>query len=330
MRELPLTLACGAYDRTEALRNGVVQPEGIELTYLAIQSPPEIFARMIKHQEFDVAEMSTSHYLTCRAKGEFPFLALPIFPSRVFRHGFIFINTHANIKTPKDLEGKRVGVPEYRQTAAVWIRGILKQEYGAAWGKMHWFEGGINEPRHQDVLDLRPEGPVSLRFIDEGKTLSGLLEAGEIDAMIGARNPASLKASPHVQRLFPNYRETERDYYRKTGIFPIMHTLVIKESLCREKPWVVHSLYKAFKDAKRWGLKQAKFSGTLRYMLPWLLADLEELDEVFGPDPWPYGLEPNRKTLQTLVDYLVDQGFLRQPVDLETMFTPITDGSYDK
>ena len=128
MHKLPLTLACGAYDRTEALRNGVVQPEGIELTYLAIQSPPEIFARMLKHQEFDVAEMSSSHYLICRSKGDFPFVALPIFPSRVFRHGFIFVNTQANIKTPKDLEGKRVGVPEYRQTAAVWIRGILKQE----------------------------------------------------------------------------------------------------------------------------------------------------------------------------------------------------------
>ena len=330
MRKLPLTLACGAYDRTEALRNGVVQPEGIELTYLAIQSPPEIFARMLKHQEFDVAEMSSSHYLICRSKGDFPFVALPIFPSRVFRHGFIFVNTQANIKTPKDLEGKRVGVPEYRQTAAVWIRGILKQEYGAAWENMHWFEGGINEPRHQDVLDLRPEGPLSLQFIGEGKTLSGMLQSGEIDAMIGARNPASLKVSPHVRRLFPNYRETERDYYRKTGIFPIMHTLVMKESLFREKPWVVHSLYKAFVEAKRWGLEQARFSGTLRYTLPWLLADLEELDEVFGSDPWPYGLEANRTTLQTLVDYLVDQRFLRQPVKLETMFTPITEGSYDK
>ena len=330
MRKLPLTLACGAYDRTEALRNGVVQPEGIELTYLPIQSPPEIFARMLKHQEFDVAEMSSSHYLICRSKGDFPFVALPIFPSRVFRHGFIFVNTQANVKTPKDLEGKRVGVPEYRQTAAVWIRGILKQEYGAAWEKMYWFEGGINEPRHQDVLDLRPEGPVSLQFIGEGKTLSGMLETGEIDAMIGARNPASLKVSSHVQRLFPNYRETERDYYRKTGIFPIMHTLVMKESLFREKPWVVHSLYKAFVEAKRWGLEQARFSGTLRYTLPWLLADLEELDEVFGSDPWPYGLESNRTTLQTLVDYLVDQRFLRQPVKLETMFAAITEGSYDK
>jgi len=330
MKQLSVTLACGSYDRTEALRNGVVQPEGVELTYLAIQSPPEIFARMIKHQEFDVAEMSCSHYLISRAKGDFPFVALPIFPSRVFRHGFIFVNTHSHIKTPQDLNGKRVGVPEYRQTAAVWIRGILKQEYGAAWETMHWFEGGINEPRQQGILDLRPEGPVSLQFIEAHQTLSGMLEHGEIDAMIGAREPASLRSSPHVRRLFPNYRETEREYYRKTGIFPIMHTLVIKESLYREKPWVIHSLYKAFVEAKRWSLEQARFSGTLRYMLPWLYADLEELDEVFGSDPWPYGLEPNRKTLQTLVDYLVDQRFLRQAVELEAMFTPITEGSYDK
>jgi 4,5-dihydroxyphthalate decarboxylase len=177
---------------------------------------------------------------------------------------------------------------------------------------------------------LRPEGPVSLQFIGEGKTLSGMLETGEIDAMIGAREPASLRNSPQVQRLFPNYRETEREYYRKTGIFPIMHTLVVKESVYRQNPWIVHSLYKAFSESKRLGLEQARFSGTLRYMLPWLYADLQEVDEVFGSDPWPYGLEANRKTLQTLVDYLVDQRFLPQPAALEAMFTPITEGSYDK
>lgn len=324
MPNLSLTLACGAYDRTEALRNGVVQPEGIDLTYLPIQSPPEIFARMIKHHAFDLAEMSSSVYLTRRARGDFPFLALPVFPSRLFRHGFIFVNTRAKIKTPKDLNGKRVGVPEYQQTAAVWIRGILKQEFAASWEKMHWFEGGVDVPRRKDELDYRPAGPVSLDFIPDGKTLGGMLESGELDALIGARKPACLGRSPHVQRLFPNYREVEREYYRKTGIFPIMHTLVVKESLYREKPWIAKSIYKAFVEAKELCLTKARFTGTMRYTLPWLLADLEEMDELFGPDPWPYGLEANRKTLETLIHFLVDQRFLEKPVTLEEMFTPIT------
>ncbi|MEE8161792.1 MAG: ABC transporter substrate-binding protein [Acidobacteriota bacterium] len=323
MGKLSLTLACGAYDRTEALWNGVVQPEGIDLTYLAIQSPPEIFARMVKHHAFDLAEMSSSLYFTLRPQGEFPFIALPIFPSKMFRHGFIFVNTQANIKTPKDLEGKKVGVPEYRQTAAVWIRGILQQEYGVSLNKIHWFEGGMNAPRRPDVLDLKPEGQVSLDFIPEGKTLNDMLENGELDAAMGARKPACLGTSSHVQRLFPNYREVERNYYRKTGIFPIMHILVMKENLYREKPWVAESIYKAFVQARDWCLAQIQFSGTSRYMLPWLFDDVEEMLALFGPDPWSYGLEANRTTLETLVNYLVDQRFLPQAGSLDEMFTPV-------
>src|SRR5579871_2023236 len=251
MGNLSLTIACGPYDRTEALRTGVVQAEGLDLTYLAIQSPPEIFARMVHKYSFEVAEMSTSLYLTRRAQGDFPFVALPIFPSRLFRHGFIFINTDAHIGSPKDLEGKRVGVAEYRQTAAVWIRGILQHEYGVALDRINWLEGGVNAPRQPDtMMDIRPDEAISLGFIPEGKTLSQMLAAGEIDAMIGARQPFSLGVSPKVARLFPNYREVEREYYRKTGIFPIMHTLVMQEHLYQQKPWIAESLYKAFEESK--------------------------------------------------------------------------------
>ena len=323
MGNLSLSMACGPYDRTEALRSGVVRPEGIDLTYVPIQSPPEIFARMVKNHAFDVAEMSCSLYLTQRAQGEFPFVALPIFPSRMFRHGFIFVNTGAGIRSPKELEGKRVGVPEYRQTAAVWIRGILQHEYGVSLDSIHWFEGGVNAPRQPDELDIRPEGPVSLGFIPQGRTLSDMLEKGELDALIGARRPAALGVSPNVQRLFPNYRDEERQYYRKTGVFPIMHTLVIKESLYREKPWIAESIFKAYVESERWCVTQMRFSGTMRYMLPWLFAELEEMDELFGHDPWPEGLEPNRTTLETLVRFLVDQRFMRNPVSPEDMFAPI-------
>ncbi len=324
MRNLPLTVACGPYDRTEALRNGAVQAEGIDLRYLAIQSPPEIFARMIHQKSFDVSEMSVSHYMISRAKGDFPFFALPIFPSRVFRHGFIFVNTDAGIRTPKDLEGKRVGVPEYRQTAALWIRGILQHEYGVALERITWMEGGVNTPRQPDVvMDLRPETKVDLQYIPEGRTLNEMLAKGEIDAMIGARQPFNLGSHPKVARLFPNYREVEAEYYRKTGIFPIMHTLVMQEPVYRENPWIAESLFKAFEEAKSWALQQMRFSGTIRYTLPWLFADLEEIDALFGGDPWPYGLEPNRKTLEMMAQFLADQGFLRERPRIDDLFAPI-------
>lgn len=323
MPNLKLSVGCGPYDRTEALRSGIIQPEGIDLTYVPVQSPPEIFARMIKNNAFDFAEMSTAMYLTLRAKNEFPFIALPIFPSKVFRHGFIFVNTNSGIKTPKDLEGKRVGVPEYRQTAAIWIKGILQNEYEVDLHSIHWFEGGANVPREPDVLDLRPDYEVDIEFIGPQKSLNQMLEAGEIDAMIGARIPFSLNTCEHVQRLFPDYREVEKAFYKKTGIFPIMHTLVVDEKLYREHPWVAESIYKAFVQSKDWCLEQMRFSGTMRYTLPWLFADIDEMYEVFGSDPWAYGLEPNRATLEALIKYLHDQKFLARRVAIEEMFAPI-------
>jgi 4,5-dihydroxyphthalate decarboxylase len=324
---LPLTVACGPYDRTEALRIGAVQVEGVDLTYLPIQSPPEIFNRMVQKNSFDVAEMSVSLYLTRRTLGDFTLEALPIFPSRLFRHGFIFINTDAGISAPKDLEGKRVGVPEYRQTAAVWIRGILQREYGVEIDRVQWLEGGVNTPRRPDtVMDLRSEEHDAIGkigFIPEGRTLNEMLAAGEIDAMIGARRPFSLGKSSKVARLFPDYRQVEREYFQKTGIFPIMHTLVMQERLYEQKPWVAESLFKAFEAAKAWSLEQMRFSGAMRFMLPWLFDDIDEIDEVFGSDPFPYGLEPNRVTLETMMQFLVEQRLLLTPTPIDDLFVPI-------
>jgi 4,5-dihydroxyphthalate decarboxylase len=279
---------------------------------------------MVKNASFDISEMSASMYIILKAQGNFPFIALPIFPLRMFRHGFIFVNTGSGIKTPNDLEGKRIGVQEYRQTAGIWIRGILRSEYGVSFETAQWFEGGVNNSRpHDPAMDLRPQTDLSIQSIPANQTLSKMLEIGEIDALLGARAPNALGASPHVARLFPNYREVEREFYEKTGIFPIMHTLVMKENLYREKPWVAESLYKACEEAKAWCLKQMQFSGAIRYTLPWLLADIDEMVELFGRDPWPYGIEQNRRTLETLVQYLVYQHFLSKPVTLDEMFAPI-------
>ncbi len=323
MTTLKLTLACGPYDRTEALRSGLVRPEGIDLIYVPIQSPPELFARMVTNRSFDASEMSAAHYLGHRGRSDFPFVALPIFPSRMFRHGYIFVNTSAGIRAPEDLKGKRVGVPEYSQTAAVWIRGFLQDEYGVRPETMQWYSGGVNAPGRPAALVNVPHAPVSITKVAD-RTLNDMLVAGALDVLIGARKPAAFGKDPQIQRLFPDYRERERAYYQTTGIFPIMHTVVVREALYREQPWVAESLYKAFVQAKEWALAQMRFSSSLRYTLPWLHAELEEMTEVFGGDPWPYGLEPNRKTLETLVRYMVEQGLVREPVTLAEAFAPIT------
>ncbi len=324
MSTLRLSLACGPYDRTDALRSSLVHPEGIDLVYVPIQSPPELFARMLTTQAYDASEMSCAHDLIHRGRGDYPFVAIPVFPSRMFRHGYIFVNAEAGIEGPQDLAGKRVGVPEYSQTAAVWIRGLLQDEYDVRPESIRWYAGGVNAPGGRpDVLFNPPPASISITRIAD-RTLNDMLVDGALDALIGARKPAALGRDPRVRRLFPNYRELERDYYRDTGIFPIMHTVVIRESLYREQPWVADSLFKAFVQAKEWCLAQMRFSSSLRYTLPWLHAELEEMGELFGADPWPYGLAPNRKTLETLVRYLVEQGFLRDPPPLEDLFAPIT------
>ena len=325
MPALPLKFGCGPYDRTEALRNGIIQPEGIDLTYVAVEPPPILIDRMVKDGEFDASEMFLALYMSLRARGEFPFVAIPVFPSRVFRHAFMFVNTNSGIRVPQDLAGKRVGVPEFRQTASVWIKGILQHEYDVDLHSIHWFEGGDNRPRARDLLDVQPDADpdIDLQFIGEDKTLSAMLADGEIDALLGARRPNTFGVSPHVQRLFPNYRQVEQDYYRKTGLFPIMHTVVLKEELHREHPWVARSLFQAMQESKDWVMSRMLNTGTLRFMLPWMFEDLEEMDRVFEGDPWVYGLEPNRHILNTLMGYLVEQGLMERAVPLEELFASV-------
>lgn len=324
MTKLPITFACGPYDRMEALNLGIIQPEGIDLRYIAIQSSPEIFARMIKTRSFDVAEMSLAHYFIMRTHGEFPYMAIPVFPSRVFRHGYIFVNKHAGISTAKDLEGKRIGVQEYRQTAGVWVRGILQHEFGVDLDSVKWIEGGVNEPRApDDDMDLRPTRDLSLEIIPGDRTLNDMLEAGEIDAYYGARRPNALDSGQNVVRLFPDYRELEKDYYRKTGFHPIMHTVVIREELFREHPWMAESLYKACEASKAWAMQQMKYSGAQRLMLPWLFNEIAEMEELMGKNAWAYGLEANRPILEAFMQYLVDQHFLEGPAPIDDLFAPI-------
>jgi len=324
MSKLPVTFACGPYDRMQALSLGPVQPEGIDLRYIAIQSPPEIFARMLKTRSFDVAEMSLAHYLVARIRGRLPFVAIPVFPSRVFRHGYIFVNRRAGIARPKDLEGRRVGVQEYRQTAAVWIRGILAREYGVDLDTIRWVEGGVNAPRRPDAeMDLRPATGLPIEIIGHGRTLNEMLEAGEIDAYLGARRPEALDRGRNVARLFPDYRAEEKAYYRKTRMHPIMHTVVIREELYEANRWMADSLYRACDEAKGWALGQMKFSGAQRFMLPWMYDEIAEMMELFEGDPWPYGIEPNRHALEAFLGFLVEQRFIDAAPPIDELFAPI-------
>ena len=325
MTALALTMACGPYDRMRSLADGTVRPDGIDLRYLAIQSPPEIFARMIKTRSFDIAEMSSVHYLVMRSQKRFPFVALPIFPSRLFRHGYIFVNRRAGIAEPRDLEGKRVGIQEYRMSAALWIRGMLRDEHGVDCDSFRWLEGGVNAPRPPDeTMDLRPIKDVSLEIIPSDRHLSGMLASGEIDAYIGSRKPDSLRTSPDVVRLFPDYRARERAYWQKTGIFPIMHTLVMREDLYDANPWIARSLYDACQASKQAALARMHEAEEMPYTLPFLGAAVAEIDELFAGDPWAYGLAANRKTIDALGRYLHEQNFVPAPIAIDDYFAPVS------
>lgn len=326
MTNIPIAVACGPYDHMEALSRGLVQPTGIDVTYLGIQSPPEIFARMIKTNAFDISEMSLSSYFNLRSKGDFPFIALPVFPCRVFRHAYIYVNRDAAISGARDLEGKNIGVQQYRQTAATWIRGILAQEYSVDFSGVTWVEGGVNVPRPPDKdMDLMPGAQIDIASAPPGRSINDLLQSGDIAAYFGARTPDCFRTHDNIVRLFPDYRKVERAYYDKTGIFPIMHTLVIREELHREKPWIAENMVEAFEASKRWALDHMRFTGTMRYMVPWLNHELEEVDEMFaGGDPYPNGVEPNRKVLETLMQYLVDQAFVAPPPPaIDDYFVPM-------
>lgn len=314
MAKLKLTLACGSYDRTRALIDGSVQPEGIDLNYVTL-GPGEIFWRMLNNEEFDASEMSLSTYTILRSQGDERFIALPVFPSRIFRHGCVYVNTDSGIEKPQGLRGKRFGVGDYQMTAAVWVRGFLQHEYQVLPEEMHWVTaapvcGGIELP-----------AKVRISHIDAGQSLERMLETGEIDALASVVMPQSLFAEkPVVKRLFPNYREVETDYYRRTRIFPIMHTLVLKTEIFRREPWAAISLYKAFVQAKDANYKRLYDSNTLGASLPWLIDEIENARRIFGPEIWDYSIEGSRPTLEAFVQYLDEQKLTRRRMTVEELF----------
>jgi len=322
MPALPITFACGLYDRMLPLQTGEIKPDGIDLNFITIDNPREIFDRMSNRLEFDACEMSSSEFVSRFAAKRLPFVALPVFASRVFRHGFIVVNRNF-VKSAKDLAGKRVGVPLYTQTAAIFIRGLMQHDLGIDLSSIEWVQGAINEPGAYGNPSVMPLlKPANIKPNNSGKSLSDLLEAGDIHAIIGSNLPRALKRNPDVVRLFPDYRAREKDYFSRTRIFPIMHLIVIRNDVYERHPFVATSLYNAFGAAKDLAREKMRYSGTLRYMLPWLPDDVEEIDALFGGDCWPYGIEPNRPTLEALVSYMVEQGLIPSPIPIEKLFVP--------
>jgi 4,5-dihydroxyphthalate decarboxylase len=314
-----LTLACGFYDRTDALRTGDVKVDGIDLDFIAIQNPREIFDRMGGKHEFDVSEFSSSEFISRLGRGDNAFVALPVFPSRVFRHGYIYINRKAGIRGPKDIAGKRVGVPVYTMTAAVWIRGHLMHQYGVDLSGCRWLEGAINHAgSHGDPSAPPLLKPVKIERDPKGRSLSELLALGEIDVIMGTQHPIP---HPDIAPLFPDAHAVEREFAKSTKIFPMMHLIVIRRDVFERDKTIAGRLYKGFVDAKNEALARLKRGHPL--MLPWLHDHLHELDEVFSGDPYPCGIEANRPSLEALVDYLHEQNFIPRKIPIEDIFVPV-------
>ena len=325
MRKLQLSFSTGPYDRMAAILDGTVGIDGVDLTALPIQHPMELFSRMLVNDEFDIAEMSLTHCFMLECQGRARFVSLPVFPSRVFRHGYIFVDKR-RIAAPGDLAGKRIGVQGYQMTAAVWIRGLLRHHYGVDLDGVEWVEGGVNEKgvAGGEATRFHPGSRVRIVAAGSETTLSDMLARGEIDALIGALTPQSLRTSPDtVGRLFPSPRQLEIEYFKSTGIFPIMHGLVVRREVYAANRWLAANVYKACEAAKAIARAKVRFSGTLQFMLPWLGEHLDEIDAVFGSDPFVYGVETNRKPLEAFAQYLLDDGLIDRPMRLEEVFVPI-------
>jgi 4,5-dihydroxyphthalate decarboxylase len=328
MSRVPITLACWDYDRTQALADGSVQPEGVDLTYLRLPVE-ETFFRMLRHGEFEAAEMSLSSYVTGLAAGRDAFVAIPVFPSRAFRHNGIYVSSAGGIEKPADLVGCAVGVPEYQVTAAVWIRGILSDHYDVPVASVRYRTGGLHEPGRveKQALDLPPEIDVSP--IEPGRTLVDMLVTGEIDALYSPRTPRPmLEGRPGIRRLFADPRAVEEQYAAETGIFPIMHVVVLRRDVHEARPWIARSLFTAFEQAKALTERRLGETAANRYMLPWSYDEVERIRKVLGTDFWPYGLESNRTTLEVFLRYAQEQGLTRRRLAPEELFVAETLESY--
>jgi len=321
MTKLSLSFACADYDRTQALVDGSVKAEGIDLNVLKM-APDEIFYRMMRHEEFDMSELSASSYLIAKDQGLPKFTALPVFLSRTFRHSSIYVHRDGGIANPEQLRGKRIGVPEYHVTALVWVRGMLQHQYGIHPSEMEWFWGGVDAPRQKaERVSIELPAEIRLSAIGNEQSLNQMLLDRKIDAIISPRAPIGfLKGAGEIARLFEDYKAEEMNYYRETGIFPIMHVVAVKDDLLEKHPWIAMNLYQAFMQAKQKAYQNLSQIGSLRVTLPWLAAEVEQTRRIMGEDFWSYGIGKNRVVMETLIRYAHEQGIISRSMALDEIF----------
>ena len=322
---LMIDLGCGDYDIVRPLKDGTVRAEGMEVNFVTINKPPEVHWRMGVHSEFDAAEMSFGSFVAGKARGDFPFVGIPAFVYRKFRHSCAYVNVNAGINQPADLRGKRVGVPEWQMTATVWLRGFLQDDYGVRPSDIHWHTGGLESSERTEKIALELPKEITIENIASGKTLSDMLVSGEIDALLTAQVPAPfVKQSPAVRRLFADTRAVETDHYRRTGIFPIMHVMILREELYRRHRWVAQSLYKSLLDAKTYCIEALYKNDAIHSVLPWTGNHASDIGQLMGRDFWPYGLAANRATIETFLRYAYEQGLAPRRLEAAELFAAET------
>lgn len=320
---LRLTIATERYDRTAALHDGRIQPEGIDATWLAL-NVEQIFWRMLQHAEFDASELSMASYVIRRDQGHRDLVAIPVFLSRTFRHDCIYVNVDAGIREPRDLTGRRVGVPEYQITAAVFARGLLSDDFGVDPASIDWLQGGLEEPGR--IPHTKVDVPnVRIGMVPADRTLADMLEKGEIDALISPRVPSTFRnGRDKVVRLFADPWSQARDYYARTKIFPIMHLFAIRSEIVERNPWVPQTFARAFLAAKSIADRNLRETAALPISLPFLVEHAEQTAALMGDDFWPYGVEPNRPTLEAFTRYAHEQGLIRERPAIEDLFPAST------
>ncbi|GAB2897576.1 ABC transporter substrate-binding protein [Paraburkholderia jirisanensis] len=322
MSKLQLSVAVGPYDRMRPLVDGEVQIEGVDPTFL-LQEPEEIFFRALRHADYDICELSLSSYSVKTAAGTSLYVAIPVFPSRAFRHTSVYVNANAGIDKPEDLKGKRIGVPEYQLTANVWVRLFLEEEYGVRPADVTWVRGGYEDPTRVEKISLNLPKDVELVNAPEGKTISGMLDTGEIDALIGPRAPSCFdRGSPNVKYLFDDPQAEAEAWYRKTKLFPIMHTLGIRRTLVEQHPWLPMSVMKAFEKSKAIALHRLADTSATKVTLPFIETQLRAARELMGDDFWSYGFAASEHVLNRFLAQHYAEGLSSRLLIAKDLFHP--------
>jgi 4,5-dihydroxyphthalate decarboxylase len=320
MDKVSITIACQPCDRTRPLIDGSVRVEGCTAVVLPLLAE-ETFFRAFTHREFEVSELSMSSYLLGTSRGDCPYIGIPVFLLRTFRHAALYVRADRGIKHPSDLRGKLVGVPEYQMTAALWVKGMLSDVYGVRAEEIRWRTGGLEDAGRTEKYPLRLPPQFDVQPIPTDQTLSSLLARGALDALVSPRVPSSFREDgTEIVRLFPDFRAAEQEYFRKTGLFPVMHLMGIRRDVAERYPWLAASVFKAFVAAKAQCTAELDALGGPQVTLPWLAAEVRATKALMGEDYWPYGIEPNRKVIAAMLRYSCEQGIIAEPPSIEALF----------